>query len=177
MAIHSSILAWRIPQTENAGWPQSVGQPRVGQDRATNTHTQITGREHSPTHQQKIGMKIYRTWPRSSDPVSSSVPLSHQEASISLLSSEGRQAEKLHHRKLTNLITWTTVQLSSVTQSYPTHQLPHESQLTRPPVHHQLPEFTQTHVHRIGDAFQPSHPLSSPSPSVPNPSQHPSLFQ
>ena len=37
------------------------------------------------------------------------------------------------------------------------------------PVHHQLPEFTQTHVHRVGDAIQPSHPLSSPSP-VPNPS-------
>ena len=38
---------------------------------------------------------------------------------------------------------------------------PHESQHTRPPVHHQLPEFTQTHVHRVGDAIQPSHPLSS----------------
>ena len=44
------------------------------------------------------------------------------------------------------------------------------------PVHHQLPEFTQTHVHRVGDAIQPSHPLSSPSPA-PNPSQHQSLFQ
>ena len=37
------------------------------------------------------------------------------------------------------------------------------------PVHHQLPEFTQTHVHRVGDAIQPSHPLSSPSPPAPNP--------
>ena len=45
------------------------------------------------------------------------------------------------------------------------------------PVHHQLPEFTQTHVHRVSDAIQPSHPLSSPSPPAPNPSQHPSLFQ
>ena len=45
------------------------------------------------------------------------------------------------------------------------------------PVHHQLPEFTQTHVHRVGDAIQPSHPLSSPSPSAPNPSQHQGLFQ
>ena len=43
-------------------------------------------------------------------------------------------------------------------------------------VHHQLPEFTQTHVHRVGDGIQPSHPLSSPSPA-PNPSQHQSLFQ
>ena len=40
------------------------------------------------------------------------------------------------------------------------------------PVHHQLPELTQTHVHRVSDAIQPSHPLSSPSPPAPNPSQH-----
>ena len=40
------------------------------------------------------------------------------------------------------------------------------------PVHHQLPEFTQIHVHRVSDAIQPSHPLSSPSPPAPNPSQH-----
>ena len=40
------------------------------------------------------------------------------------------------------------------------------------PVHHQLPEFTQAHIHRVGDAIQPSHPLSSPSPPAPNPSQH-----
>ena len=45
------------------------------------------------------------------------------------------------------------------------------------PVHHQLPEFTQTHVHQVGDAIQPSHPLSSPSPLAPSPSQHQSLFQ
>ena len=45
------------------------------------------------------------------------------------------------------------------------------------PVHHQLLEFTQTHVHRVGDAIQPSHPLSSPSPPATNPSQHQSLFQ
>ena len=45
------------------------------------------------------------------------------------------------------------------------------------PVHHQLPEFIQTHVHQVGHAIQPSHPLSSPSPPAPNPSQHQSLFQ
>ena len=45
------------------------------------------------------------------------------------------------------------------------------------PVHHQFPEFTQTHVHWVGDAIQPSHPLSPPSPPVPNPSQHQGLFQ
>ena len=45
------------------------------------------------------------------------------------------------------------------------------------PVHHQLPELTQTHAHRVGDAIQPTHPLSSPSPPAPNPSQHQGLFQ
>ena len=45
------------------------------------------------------------------------------------------------------------------------------------PVHHKLPEFTQTHAHRVSDAIQPSHPLSSPSPPVPNPSKHQGLFQ
>ena len=45
------------------------------------------------------------------------------------------------------------------------------------PVHHHLPELTQTHVHRVRDAIQPSHPRSSPSPPAPNPSQHQSLFQ
>ena len=45
------------------------------------------------------------------------------------------------------------------------------------PVHHQLPEFTQTQIYRVGDAIQPSHPLASPSPPAPNPSQHQSLFQ
>ena len=45
------------------------------------------------------------------------------------------------------------------------------------PVHHQIPEFTQTHMHRVGDAIQPSHPLSSPSPPARNPSQHQGLFQ
>jgi len=45
------------------------------------------------------------------------------------------------------------------------------------PVHHQFPELTETHVHRVSDAIQPSHPLSSPSPPAPNPSQHQSLFQ
>ena len=44
------------------------------------------------------------------------------------------------------------------------------------PVHHQLPEFTQTHAHRVDDAIQSSHPLSSPSPPAPSPSQHQGLF-
>ena len=69
------------------------------------------------------------------------------------------------------------VQFSSVTQSCPTLCDPVNCSTPGLPVHHQLPEFTQTHVHRVGDAIQPSHALSSPSPPAPNPSQPQGLFQ
>ena len=67
--------------------------------------------------------------------------------------------------------------VSSVAQSCSTLCDPMNCSTPGLPVHHQLPEFTQTHFHRVGDAIQPSHPLSSSSPPVPNPSQHHSLFQ
>ena len=70
-----------------------------------------------------------------------------------------------------------TVQFSSVTQLCPTPCDPMNRSRPGLPVHHQLPEFTQTQVHQVSDAIQPSHPLSSPSPPAPNPSQHESLFQ
>ena len=63
------------------------------------------------------------------------------------------------------------------TQLCPTLCDPMNCSMPGLPVHHQLPEITQTHVHRVGDAIQPSHPLSSPSSPDPNPSQHQSLFQ
>ena len=68
-----------------------------------------------------------------------------------------------------------SVQFSSVAQLIPT--ICNAMNLSTPglPVHHQLPEFTQTHVHQVGDAIQPSHPLSSSSPPAPNPSQHQSF--
>ena len=66
----------------------------------------------------------------------------------------------------------TSVQFNSLAQSYPTLCDPVNRSRPGLPVHHQLPEFTQTHVHRVSDAIQPSHPLSSPSPPAPNPSQH-----
>ena len=70
-----------------------------------------------------------------------------------------------------------SVQFSSVTQSCSTLCDPMNHSTPGLPVHHQLPEFTQTHVHRVGDAIQPSHPLTSPSLPAPNPFQHQSLFQ
>ena len=62
-------------------------------------------------------------------------------------------------------------------QSYPTPRDPMNRSMPGLPAYHQLPEFTQTHVHRVGDAVQPSHPLSSPSPPAPNPSQHQGLLR
>ena len=70
-----------------------------------------------------------------------------------------------------------SVQFSSVTQSCPTLCNPMNHSTPGLPVHHQLPEFTQTHAHLVDDAIQPSHPLSSPSPPAPNPSKHQGLFQ
>ena len=70
-----------------------------------------------------------------------------------------------------------TTQIRSVAQSCLTLCDPMNHSTPGLPVHHQLPEFTETHVHRVSDATQPSHPLSSPSPPAPNPSQHQSLFQ
>ena len=70
-----------------------------------------------------------------------------------------------------------SVQFSSVAQSYLNLCDPMNRRLPGLPVHHQLPEFIQTHVHRVGDAIQPTHPLWSPFPPASNPSQHHSLFQ
>ena len=70
-----------------------------------------------------------------------------------------------------------SISISSVAQSCPTLCDPMNHSTPGLPVHHQHPEFTQTQVHRVSDAIQPSHPLSSPSPPAPNPSQHQSLFQ
>ena len=72
-------------------------------------------------------------------------------------------------------VKWLSVQLSSVAQLCPTLCNPMNCSTPGLPVHHQLPEFTQTHVYRVGDAIQPSHPLSSLSPPAPNPSQHQSF--
>ena len=84
---------------------------------------------------------------------------------------------RVHRLSIHGWIVYLSVQFSSITQSCPT--LCSLMNLSMPglPVHHQLPEFTQIHVHQVSDAIQPSHPLSSPSPPALSPSQHQSLFQ
>ena len=83
----------------------------------------------------------------------------------------------LGESKFSNNIIKISLHFSSVAQSCPTLCDPVNHSTPGLPVHHQLPEFTQTHVHQVSDAIQPSYPLSSPSPPAPNPSQHQSLFQ
>ena len=74
-------------------------------------------------------------------------------------------------------ISFNSIQFSSVAQSCPTLCDPMNCSTPGIPVHHQLLEFTQTHVHLVGDAIQLSHPLSSPFPPTFNLSQHQGLFQ
>ena len=74
-------------------------------------------------------------------------------------------------------MSFSSVQFSSVAQSCPTLCDLMNRSMPGLPDHHQLPEFTQTHVHLVADAIQPSHSLLSPSPPAPNPFQHQSLFQ
>ena len=90
---------------------------------------------------------------------------------------EAQTGIEIARRNINNLRYADSVKFSSVAQSCPTLCDPMNRSTPGLPVHHQLPEFTQTHVHRVGDAIQPSHPLSSSSPPAPNPSQHQGFFQ
>ena len=92
---------------------------------------------------------------------------------ISCASCIGRRI--LYHWATREALFSYSVQFSSVAQSCLWDPMNHS--MPSLPVHHQLLEFTQTHVCRVGDDIQPSHPLSSPSPPAPNPSQHQGLFQ
>ena len=158
MATHSSILACRIPWTEEpGGLHSSWGHKRVGHDWATNTHTRRY--KHGDLQNRSLSMTEISDYRRAGER-----GLRWWSIFYTLL-------------RITNFIFLgkASVQFSSVAQSCPTLR-PHESQHARPPCP-SLPEFTQTHVHWVGDAIRPSHPLSSPSLPAPNPSQHQSLFQ
>ena len=101
---------------------------------------------------------------------------SHQKK-IPQVQGQSRSHSKMVGRgKITFRIT-PSVQFSSVAQSRPTLCDPMNRSTTGLPVHHHLPEFTQTHVHPVSDAIQPSHPLLSPSPPALNSSKHQSLLQ
>ena len=103
--------------------------------------------------------------------------LQHHSPKPSILGCSTFFMVQLSYPYMTTGKTISSVQFSSVTQSCLTLCNPMNCSMPGLPVHHQLPEFTQTHVHQISDAIQPSHPPLSPSPPAPNPSQHASLFQ
>ena len=98
------------------------------------------------------------------------------------LSKEGHRAVFIF-QKTENRSSWLRLQLWFISSIQFSHSIvsdslrPHELQHSRPPCPCQLPEFTQTHVHRVGDTIQPSHILSSPSPPALNLSQHQGLFK
>ena len=123
-------------------------------------------------------INIYWAWPHPSEqePVSPSVSLSHQEASISLLSFSITNAYTSYYDFHSKWVEKKGQSVSSVTQTCPTFWDPMNRSTPGLPVHHQLLEFTQIHVHWGSDVIQLSHPLSSPSPAL-NLSQHQGLFQ
>ena len=103
-----------------------------------------------------------------------SMEFPRQEYRVSIFYSSRSSQQK--DQTCISYVSYTQIRLDQISRSVVSDSSqPHEPQHTRPPWHHQLPEFTQTHVHRVSDAIQTSHPLSSLSPPAPNPSLHQSF--
>ena len=103
--------------------------------------------------------------------------LQHHTSKASILRCSAFFTVQLSHPYMTTGKTIRSDQIRSVAQSCPTLCNPMNCSTPGLPVHHQLPEFTETHVHRVSDAIQTSHPLLSPFPPAPSPSWHQSLLQ
>ena len=161
MATHSSILAWRIPRDGGAWWVTVHGVTKSWAQLSDQAHTHTYTHLHTHTHIY-IYIYIYS--------FSDSFPLQviTRYWAISLFSIAV---------PCWLYILYIIVQFSSVAQSCSTLWDPMNHSTAVLSVHHQLPEFTQTRVHSVGDAIQPSHPVWSPSPPAPNPSQHQGLFR
>ena len=96
---------------------------------------------------------------------------------VSVVNPNNSLQSKDAKESLVSLINQSIIQFSSVPQSCPILCYPMNHSMPALPVHHQLPEFTQTHVHPVSDAIRPFHPPSSPSPPAFNLSQHQGLFK
>ena len=153
MAPHSNTLAWKIPWTEEPDGLQSMGSLRVGHDWATSLSLLSIGEGNG-------------------NPLQCPCLENPRDGGVWWAALYGVSQSR-------TLLKWlrSSQSVSSVAQSCPALCDPMNRSTPGLPVHHQLLEFTQTHVHRVGDAIQSSHPLWSPSPPAPNPSQHQSLFQ
>ena len=146
MAPHSSRLAWKIPWTMEAGRLQSMRSLRVGHDWTTS-----------------LSLFTFMHWRRKWQPIQCSCLENPRDggswwAAIYGVAQSWTRLKWLSSR-------------AAVTQSCPTPGNPMDCSRPGSPVHHQLPELAQTHVHQVKDAIQPSHPLSSPSPPAFNLSQ------
>ena len=150
-----NILAWRIPWTEEPGMLQSSGSQE--------NQTQLSDWVY--TNARTVRVRPCADRQECSD--ENSLPSRNL----------GSREKHNYNKSGFQIPSIGSVQFSSVAQSCPTLCDPMNRRMPGLPVHHQLLEFTQTHVHWVGDAIQPSHPLSSPSPPAPNPFQHQGLFQ
>ena len=155
-------FAWKIPWMEEPGRLQSMGSLRVGHDWMTS-----------------LSFFTFMHWRRKWQPTPVFLPGESQGQGRLVAAVYGVTQNRTWLKWLrgsSSPLSLSSVQFSSVTQSCVTRCNPMNRSMPGLPVHHQLPEFTQTHIHRVSDAIQPSHSLSFPSPPAPNLSQHQSLF-
>ena len=166
MATHFSTLAWKIPWTEEPGRLQSMGLWRVGHDWATSLSlfTFHALEKEMATHSSALAWRIPGTAEPGGLPSMGSHRVRHD------WSGSAEAAALLMMRKMLS------VELISDAQSCPTLCDPMDCSAPGLPLHHQLPQLTQIHVHRVGDAIQPSHLLLYPSPTF-SLSQHQGIFQ
>ena len=195
MAPHSRTLAWKMPWTEEPGRLQSMGSRRVGHGWATSL-SHIGEGNGSPLQCSCLenprdggawwaavyGVTQSRTWLKqlsSSSMVSKGGKESFTSASqAKWVSVDVDSTSPPHHQKeITCVPLYAEDSCYLTAQSCPTLCDTVDCSTPGFPVHHQLPESAQTHVHWVGDAIQPSHLLSSPSPPAFNLSQHQSLSQ
>ena len=131
-------------------------------------HSQEYG---SKNTKKKHWQKDFSIWPRRSN------RKSYLLCGFEYIKKQNREQLNKGRKENAIIYCYKVLQFSLVPQSCPTLCDPMNHSTPGLPVHHQLPEFIQTQVHRVSDAIQPSHPLSSPPPPAPNPSQHQGLFQ
>ena len=176
MAVHSGVLAWRIPWTEEPSGLQSMGLQRVRHDWSDWAGTRIlywlpwwlSGKESACQETRVWSLGQEDPLEKEMATHSSILGKSHDQRSLAGYSPWGKKSQI----QLSD-----SVQFSSVAQSCPTLCDPMNHSTPGLPVHHQLLEFTQTHVHRVNDAIQPSHPLLTPSPPTFNLSYHQDIFK
>ena len=186
-ATYSSTPAWRIPWTEEPGGLQSIASQRVG-------HWSNLGH----TIENLLLTETWKVeWPLCSLNFLAVTPLVMIIGVLQQQRKYGAAFFSVLHKTMHKVLGCLKIYLlsealdtvflyellnvykkfSSVAQSCPTLCDRMNCSMPGLPVHHQLLEFTETHVYWVSDAIQPSHPLSSPSPPAPNPSQHQSLLQ